>query len=268
MKCFLINLDRSPERLSFFDAQASKRGMPYERIPGVDGRQLSDIECDRMRSKSFDFQPINRGEIGLFLSHRLIWARLIEDDLSHAAVFEDDAVLSPDIDSVLKAIDTARPEVDVIKLETTGRKVVTESASQPIGKHHRLHKLLSWHGGTAGYVVTQGGARKLLEATWPLADPVDQVMFHPLSRVRPKLCIVQVEPSVCIQKNILEKSGVDPAFNTTIDRHTNRGPLLRHGLWVDLRRAWKKHLERRLRRRLASQPGHRYQAISGFKPLA
>ena len=266
MKCFLINLDRSPERLGFFDAQASKYGMPYERIPGVDGRQLSDIECDRMRSDHFDFQPINPGEIGLFLSHRSIWTRLIDQDLPYAAVFEDDAVVSPDIESVLMAIDAARPAVDIIKLETTGRKVVTESASQPLGKTHRLHKLLSWHGGTAGYVVTHAGARKLLEATWPLADPIDQVMFHPLSRVRPQLRVMQLEPAVCIQKNILEKSGVDPVFNTTIDRHASRGPMFRHGLWVDLRRAWKKHLERRLRRRLAGQPGHRYQVVPLFEP--
>jgi len=268
MKCFLINLDRSPERLAFFGTQAQRCGMPFERLAGVDGKAMSDTDCDRLRAPTFDFQPINRGEIGLFLSHRAIWERVVKDDLPCAAVFEDDAVLSLDICEVLEAIDREQPEADVIKLETTGRKVVTHQGVPIPGVRHGLHPLLSWHGGTAGYVVTRIGAAKLLDTTWPLADPVDQVIFHPLSRARHNLRVVQLQPAVCIQKNILQTSGLDPAFNTTIDRQATRGPFSRHGLWVDLRRAWKKHLERRLRRRLARKPGHRYDVVPLDRPLA
>lgn len=257
MLSYLINLDRSPERLAFFAEQAQRAGLAFERISAVDGRALTPKQREAAVAQRFEFQPINAGEIGLFMSHRAVWQRIADSGVAYGAVFEDDAVLSLRVAAVLAGIDAQQPAVDVIKLETTGRAVVLEGAALPLGAAHSLRRLRSWHGGTAAYVVSRAGALALLQATAKLADPVDQVLFNPMSRVSSSLRLMQVWPAVGIQKNILESHAAGGVFGTTIDRHkSRRGLLFRHGLLLDARRAWKKLKERRRRAQLARVPGH------------
>jgi len=268
MKCYLINLDRSPERLAFFAEQAHRAGITIERISGVDGRQLSAEEQSRAVAASFEWQPLNPGEIGLFMSHRAAWQGFVDGEGDYAAVFEDDAVLSARIAQVLAAIEQTRPMADVIKLETTRRQVVLRSDGLALTAGFRLQGLCSWHGGTAAYVVSREGARKLLAATWPLADPVDQVMFNPMSRLSASLRLLQVSPAVSIQKNILERGIDHGVFGTTIDRHKSGGRVFRHGALIDIRRAWKKQRERWRRQRLAREPGHALVSVEFDLPAA
>ena len=124
MNVYLINLDRSPERLHFFAEQTVAGGIEFERISAIDGRQLSSQELAAAVSTKFEFQPINACEIGLFLSHKRAWEKLVASGKPHAAIFEDDAVLSTSIRSIFDAIDKNNVQFDVIKLESTLRKVV------------------------------------------------------------------------------------------------------------------------------------------------
>ncbi len=268
MLSYLINLDRSPERLAWFSEQAARAGLAFERIAGVDGRTLSADQLRAAAAKQYEFQPINAGEMGLFMGHRQAWQQFLDSDAAHAAVFEDDAVLSTHIAAVLDAIDQLAPAVDVIKLETTRRRVVLRQPTATLGGTHQLRPLCSWHGGTAGYVVSRAGAQQLLQVTWPLADPVDQVLFNPMSRVSASLRLLQVCPGVCIQKNILEKGLNDGVFGTTIGRNTSGGRVWRHGPLIDLKRAWLKQRERSRRSRLARQPGHEQQVVAFDAPPA
>ncbi len=87
MKVYLINLDRSPDRLNFFQSQADRLGLPFERISAVDGRRLTAEELRDAVSASYEFQPVNAGEIGLFQSHKRAWEKLIDSGEPHAAVF-------------------------------------------------------------------------------------------------------------------------------------------------------------------------------------
>ena len=62
MKAYLINLDRSPERLAHFSAQARRAGLAFERIAAVDGRTLDEAQRARSVSPRFEFQPLNPGD--------------------------------------------------------------------------------------------------------------------------------------------------------------------------------------------------------------
>jgi glycosyl transferase family 25 len=261
MLAYLINLDRSPQRLAHFRAQAAHAGVAFERLQAVDGSLIPLAERTRLLSAHWQFQPLNPGEVGIFMSQRLAWQRLLDSGAPMAAVFEDDVVLSADAGRVLGLLAQGGWDADLVKLETTRRPVVLGEPVHRLDTAHSLRPLCSWHGGAAGYVLTRATAERLLAATWPLADPVDQVMFNPLARVSASLRLLQLMPALCVQKNILERGlAAGPAdegvFATTIDRHVTRGRLLRHGLVTDLRRAWLKHRERRRRHALARQPGH------------
>jgi glycosyl transferase, family 25 len=253
---FVINLDRSPERLAAFTGQARAAGLDFERLRAVDGRDLSAAEQARAVARDFEFQPLSRGEIAIFMSQREAWRRIVASGQKYGAVFEDDVVLSPAAGAVLQAIQALETPADVIKLETSGRPVILTNPRILLPTGHMLRRLLSWHGGAAGYVVSHSGAQRLLACTEPIADPVDQVLFNPMSRVCSTLRVLQAVKGLCIQRNLLDPLDEGNVCGTTIDRHKARGLLWRHGPWIDLRRAWKKLQERCLRSRLARLPEH------------
>lgn len=253
MKSYLINLDRSPERLEFFQRQAADADLAFERVSAVDGSEMEPGALQQSISPRFTFQPINQGEAALFLSHRLCWQQLIDSGEAWAAVFEDDAMLAGNGGEILKQLKSRDFTFDVIKLETTLRKVVLEREGDEVGSGFCLHRLLTWHGGTAAYAISRTGAEKLLAATMPLADPVDQVMFHPLHPVCAGLQIAQIVPGLAVQYDILKPEGDEVAFPSTIGRHGKRRRLFRHGPLIDFRRAWLKHKERGRRKSLARQ---------------
>lgn len=260
MKTYLINLDRSTDRLNLFAAQAARYGIEFERISAVDGGQLSDAQRSAVVAGDYEFQPINAAEIGLFLSHKQAWQRLLDSGEPHAAVFEDDAVLAETISATFAAIDRANVDFDVIKLETTLRQVVCTRTAYPLSSGQQLQRLLSWHGGTAGYVVAAGAAQRLLQLKQSVADTVDQVMFHPLSKVSAQLRILQIHPAICIQKDILDRDGA-AELGSTINRNETRGVLFRHGPLIDFRRMVKRLRARQLREKLARRADNVQQVI-------
>lgn len=261
MKAYLINLDRSPERLALFTQQARNSGIAFTRLPAVDGRNLDAAKLAAAVSPTYEFHPINAAEAGLFMSHRMAWSSFLESSEAFAAVFEDDVVLATETGNVLDAIEATASHADIIKLETTLRKVVLRSEGTSLGMGFNLQGLLSWHGGTAGYAISRNCARKLLAMTAPLRDPVDQLLFNPLSSVSSQLSILQINPAVCIQKERLDKDADQRIFGTTIDRRKSRGILFHYGPIADLRRIWKRLRERLRRQRLASIPGNSFQRV-------
>ncbi len=263
MRAYLINLDRSPERLHFFEKQASLSGIEFERISAVDGRQLSSEELAAAVAQTFEFQPISACEIGLFMSHKRAWEKLVASGDPHVAVFEDDAVLSLSLRLVLDAIDASELDFDVIKLESTLRPVVCARQTETLKSGTLLQRLHTWHGGTAGYVISAASARKLLNLKVRLADPIDQVMFNPLSRVSSQLNIFQLNPAACIQKDILEQENPN-AFGTTINRNVTGGRVFRHGPLIDTSRLLKKQAEYLRRKWLARRPENT-QAVIPFQ---
>lgn len=261
MQCYVINLDRSPDRLKFMQDQAEVVGLEFARISAIDGKQLPQDFVENIQSSSSEFQPVDRGNIGLFLSHKLAWQALIDSGNPQAAVFEDDAILSPTINQTLYAIDQRQPEFDIIKLETTLRKIVCSRQSIELGSGDSLRKLLSWHGGTAGYVISQRGAKRMLSEEREVPGIIDQIMFHPRSPITSKFNIQQLNPAACIQSQFLPKES-STVFGSTLGKPGTGGRLFRYGPWVDARRLVRRQLESLRRRSLANRPANEELIVS------
>ncbi len=97
MQAYLINLDRSPERLAGADAQLRAAGVAYARVPAVDGRALTAREhrraVNRLRYCLIHAGPPNVGTIGCALSHQAVYRRMMAEGVPLAAVFEDDVTV-------------------------------------------------------------------------------------------------------------------------------------------------------------------------------
>jgi len=265
MKTYLINLDRSPERLEFFGRQANRLGIAFERVPAIDGRLLPETTWKSIVDEQFEFQPMNVYEVAVFLSHKSVWERMLRDNIPMAAIFEDDVVLAPQTAQTFRSIEQVNATFDLIKIETTLRKVVLSKASSSLHSGETIHQLKSWHGGAAGYILSQRGAKKLSDATNLIADQVDQALFNPLSRICSRLHILQCKPAICIQKDLQNRN--QPAtFESTIERRKTRGKLFRHGFLVDLQRLFQKLKLKRLSKQLAKQPDN-FQVVIPMSAL-
>ena len=261
MRSYVINLDRSPERLQHVLAQARRAGLDMRRIAAIDGMTMDAAERAALSSQRFEFQPLSPGQLGVFLSHRAAWKALVESGEAHAAIFEDDALLAANLGALLGTIDARPPAGDIIKLETTLRDVVLNRDRIALGEGYEGQQLLSWHGGTAGYVITRDCAERLLDLTLPIADTVDQVLFAPQSSISRTLHIVQVSPAPCVQHAILLRGDNGSPFASTIGRSKARGRLFRHGPWIDGRRAVLRIGEAVLRELRGRLPGHELRTV-------
>ncbi|OIM99389.1 glycosyl transferase [Idiomarina sp. MD25a] len=127
-KVFLINLDRSTERLEKAAQQLNRLNVPFERIAAVDGSQLTKAEIDT----AFDIEQAERrtaynltiGEMGCYLSHVNCWRRIIAEALDFAIVLEDDLVLDDDFPKAIAEIEqlTQTQAWDYIKLANPFKK--------------------------------------------------------------------------------------------------------------------------------------------------
>src|SRR5689334_19676770 len=93
MNTFLINLDRSPDRLTHMQAQLAALDIKAERVSAVDGR---DRVPAHLRSQFATSTNLTSAEVGCYASHLAVMEIIRDRQLPHAVVLEDDANLQPD----------------------------------------------------------------------------------------------------------------------------------------------------------------------------
>ena len=98
-KCFLINLDKDQDRLTFMNLELKRIGLEYSRQPAVYGKMLTEKEVSALYDYEYsgnnNLGNMNLGEIGCALSHRSVYEKIIREDIDYTLVLEDD-VLLPD----------------------------------------------------------------------------------------------------------------------------------------------------------------------------
>jgi glycosyl transferase family 25 len=262
MRVLAINLDRSPDRLAEFRAEAARCDLAFERLPAVDGRALPGADLAGLIDPAFRFQPVGRGEVGIFLSHRQAWRIAAAGPDRWTAVMEDDVRLADDIPALLAAIEEIDPDAGIIRLETTQRRVLIDDEAVPLTPGRALHRMRSWHGGTAAYAIHHNCAADLLARSERISDPLDQWLFNPLSPVSATLTIGQVVPGAAVQAALRDKENAGAAAASTSGRKS-AGPALhsRHGLAIDARRLALKLAERVKRLTDRCRRGRSYRFI-------
>lgn len=183
MKIFLINLDKNLDRLASFDAQMKAHGLSYERISAVYGKEMDPKEKARAVRRFRWWCATGRmphdGEIGCALSHGIFYRKMIEGRLPVACVFEDDALLGPDIKRVIDYVenvaDPNKPQVFMLSNHTPNQldgepwlRQAKTMAGTVCSLTCRERDL-----GTEGYCLTLKAAEILLRANYPIVVPCD-----------------------------------------------------------------------------------------------
>lgn len=172
--CFLINLDRNPERLVAATAALAQIGLMPERVPAVEGRALGEVALRVHDAAALATigRRLSPGEVGCFLSHVACAQLIVERDLPFALVLEDDVALAPDTGADLVALLdlVASRDFDLVNLGRAPSKFFRAEAALPSGR--ALGRAWYFPVTTSALLWSQAGARSFL-AAHRIAAPVD-----------------------------------------------------------------------------------------------
>lgn len=96
---YMINLDRSQDRLEFQKKQFKEYDLKFERIPAVDGRKLNQDNYKKLLEEiplSHKWKEMSNGQKGCSLSHYFILNKMIKENIEYCLVLEDDSVFCDD----------------------------------------------------------------------------------------------------------------------------------------------------------------------------
>lgn len=201
-----INLrNRTARRDTFLAnnrAELDAAGFPWRRAEGIDGSALVNATEDLIArgiilrdGLGADYQPHTWGHLGCALSHRSLWeeaARSGDDDV--LVILEDDAQVSPQFGARLRQVlefagnrgpwdilhlgfntdapltiqlDCPRMEIRMTCPVEPGAPFAISWPEKPPQGELLLARVLDIHG-ICGYAVSARGARRLLEACFPM----------------------------------------------------------------------------------------------------
>jgi glycosyl transferase family 25 len=177
----VINLDKSPQRMSRISARLSELDMPFERISAVYGATLSTAELKASYSQSLNAKnyrrPLNNAEIGCYMSHLKAWQTIVDRELPCALVVEDDLVIDKELKEFVDKLSASTDDWDMVKFYC--RKSNPKITSQiPIGRNHNLCRFNKIPIGNLAQLITLDAAKKLLAARKKFGRPVDDDIQH------------------------------------------------------------------------------------------
>jgi len=175
-KVFVINLDRSPDRLEFVKNQLSKYSIEFERSNGVVADTLSQEEIQKVYSPSKNkkqyVRPLHLGQIACYLAHMKVWREIITQNLDYAIILEDDFSVDEKILKQLEFLEKTYGKWDYVRLQENAKlkKIFHKVAS---GEGCALVDYINLPGNTLAQAISKETAEKLLNNLLPFGCPVD-----------------------------------------------------------------------------------------------
>uniref|UniRef100_A0A6C0I7N1 Glycosyl transferase family 25 domain-containing protein n=1 Tax=viral metagenome TaxID=1070528 RepID=A0A6C0I7N1_9ZZZZ len=112
----------------------------------------------------------SRGAIGCYLSHVMLWNKLIDNDKEYMLILEDDAIpLDNNLDNKINNLINERNDFDILLLGYRLKDRDIELISKNISK-------CKYFVLTHSYIISKKGALKLLKHAFPIEMQVDNYM--------------------------------------------------------------------------------------------
>ncbi|CAD0301269.1 MULTISPECIES: glycosyltransferase family 25 protein [Xanthomonas] len=247
IKSYLINMQRSSDRLQAMSARFQALGMPFERIPAFDGatltpEQIADFVRERPLEGSGDgFSTGPRkwtaSNIGCFLSHQAAWRIAADSDDAYTAIFEDDMHLSDALPALLRSTEWLPAGNSIVRLEPSYNRIKLDSKVADIGgRQLRLVRPSTyqhcWPVCAGALIISRDAARLLLaaEARWHTMADIFLFGWNE-SPVAQQLSTYQLSPAACIQDKFFHNAPEQIVFTSTIDAPLTQAQKQRSAHW-------------------------------------
>lgn len=180
---FVVNLKNDIEKKEHMQELCQKYNLQIEFIEAVDGRALNKKDINEVYSsiEAIDVsgRELSRGEIGCALSHKIIYEKILYDNIELSLILEDDIDFNEDLLTILDMKNEFQENWELVLLgHHTGysRDVDTLASiwSQvQLTEKYRTVRPCEKGYGTYGYLITHIGAKKLLDHLDVITKPID-----------------------------------------------------------------------------------------------
>jgi len=182
---FVINLKTSTERKKHMNTICSNYRIKPFFFDAVNGQDIHPQELSIIYSRNEAIKSIGRelslNEIGCALSHKLIYQKIINENIQYSLILEDDVFFGKDLISILEKINEFPDDLELALLghhPEGSRNEPTQKSywgSQKINSKHSLARLTELGCGTYGYLISNTGANKLLSELDLIRMPIDHL---------------------------------------------------------------------------------------------
>ncbi|WP_188052211.1 glycosyltransferase family 25 protein [Aureimonas fodinaquatilis] len=171
---YIINLDRSPDRLAAIVADCAAAGIEPIRVPAVDGKAVPVAERTLLDEKGFLRDHGKRpqpGEFGCYASHLRVFEAFLASDADYAVVLEDDAAPPVDLKEIEQSL-LEKDDWDLVKL--VNYRMPKLLVDRKLHGNIALGRaVFGPTGGSAAYMLNRKAAAKLLQTLVPMTLPYD-----------------------------------------------------------------------------------------------
>jgi glycosyl transferase family 25 len=224
MKNFVISLTTATARRQHIQKQFSTQNIPFEFFDAITPEPAQRLVEQLELPIRLDL--LTSGELACFMSHVVIWKKVVDEKIDHVAVFEDDAIISQAAASYLFDDSWVPENCHLIKIEAFKPRVyMSYKKEYSLEGDRKLSILLEDHLATAGYILTLEGAHSLLNYVLSnqSTKPVDHIMFvHYVKQGQHP--VFQMHPALCVQDDILNKH--QPCLPSMLEQDRSQRHLL------------------------------------------
>jgi GR25 family glycosyltransferase involved in LPS biosynthesis/membrane-associated phospholipid phosphatase len=197
LQILVINLDRSAVRLAAIRKRLKQAGLPWSRLPGIDGRALDLSLCTDMHEFFGHWRrrkQVNPHELGRCLSHVKALRQFLAGRSRWILVLEDDADFPDDLRALLLSLIGAEAKWDIIRL--SGDRLRANLCTEAITQPYRLTMPNSRHTKAKAILLNRKAAEVLLKHTKPMSQPYDDALQRAwLFRLRLRVVAFQDFPT-------------------------------------------------------------------------
>lgn len=177
LQAFVINLDRSIDRLAAMRGRLARVNLPWKRVPAVEGHALDLPHCahvDASGYRRWNGKELNPAEAGCYLSHLETMRQFLAGPSELALVLEDDADFPADFEPLLQRLIAVKAHWDIVKLSSfhSGTPVRIAKLHPP----YALAVPLSRHTNANCILFNRRAAQVLVDKLLPMRLPYDHAL--------------------------------------------------------------------------------------------
>ncbi len=236
-KNFVISIPSADKRRNHIIQQFGQKKIPFEFFDAFIPSERLNEHLQRYLPNVDATPRLTMGEKGCLMSHFMLWKKCVDDDLDYITLFEDDILLGENAEQFLAEDEWLKvrfnfQEIFVLRLETFLMPVKIEKQQGILPFQQReIDILKSKHFGTAGYVISHGAAKYLIEVFEKFSSeeikPIDEIMFNQLIDIS-GYQVYQLNPAICVQElqlneeNSVLESGLQKERKKNTVSHTKK----------------------------------------------
>ena len=233
-KNVVISISTANKRRNHIIEQFGQKQIPFEFFDAFTPSDRLGTHLQRYLPNVETTSKLTAGEKGCLMSHFMLWKKCVEDNLDYISIFEDDILLGENAEQFLANDEWLKvrfnfQEIFVLRLETFLMPVQLEHQQQILPFQERNMDILkSKHFGTAGYIISNGAARYLINLFENLAvdkvKAIDEIMFNEQVNVG-IYQVYQLNPAICVQE--LQLNQEESLLVSDLERERKNRPKIK-----------------------------------------